>query len=369
VQSLYRLHQEPLGFSTRGLVTFSTPFAAEHRRSAAEQLRYVSSLQERFQALPGVRSVAAVNALPLAGFGNMPTQREGHPENSIGAMEVRYITPEYFDVMGIPIRRGRHFLPSDVASSPPVILVNETVARQWWRNADPIGDRVAIGRFQGRNFGTPIPREVVGVVADTKTRFLKEPPRPTVYVPAAQNPNSTGSMTWILRADASTGLARAVRRAVDEIDSRQRIGTTRTMQEIVDLTTASSRFDAGLFAGLAGLALALTAIGVYGLLSFSVARRTNEISSRMALGANRWRVLLLVFRQGFALIGIGLVLGLGVALAVTRWLETLLFGVRTTDPVSFIGVSALLLATGLFASYFPARRATMVDPMVALREE
>jgi putative ABC transport system permease protein len=369
VQTLYRLHREPLGFSPRGLVTFSTPFAAERRRNAADQLRYRNSLQEQFQALPGVRSVAAVNVLPLNGFTNLPTERDGHPENSIGGMEVRYITEEYFDVMGIPIRRGRAFLNNDQASSPPVILVNETVARQWWPKADPIGDRVVIGRFQGRNFGDPIVREVVGVVADTKSRYLKDPPRPTVYVPASQNPDAAGGVTWILRADAGVGLAGPVRRAIAEIDSRQRIGTIRTMDEIVAATTASSRFDAWLFASLAGLALALTAIGVYGLLSFSVARRRNEIGTRMALGASRWRVLMLVLKQGLALIGLGLVLGLAAALAVTRWLETLLFGVRTTDPMSFIGVSVLLLATGLFASYFPARRATLVDPIVALRQE
>src|SRR5262249_1398678 len=159
--------------------------------------------------------------------------------------------------------------PNDQASSLPVILVNETVARQWWPSADPIGDRVAIGPYQGRSLGTPIPRELVGVAADTKTRFLKEPSRPTVYGPAAQNPESMGSMAWIVRGGASTGLA--------------------------------------------GVALVLTAIGVYGLLSFSVARRTNEIATRMGLGASRWRVLLLVFRQGFSLIGIALVMGLGAA--------------------------------------------------------
>src|SRR5262245_50929471 len=132
-------------------------------------------------------------------------------------MEVRYITPEYFEVMGVPLRRGRSFLESDTATAPPVILVNEYLARQWWQNSDPLTDRVVIGRFQGRDFGRPTPRQVVGVVADTKTTLLKEPARPTVYVPAAQNLDGVGSMTWILRANSPAGLAAGGRQAIGEL--------------------------------------------------------------------------------------------------------------------------------------------------------
>jgi len=284
-------------------------------------------------------------------------------------MEVRYITPSYFNVMGIPMRRGRGFLTTDTASSPPILLVNDTVAREWWPNGESLGDRVVIGRFQGRDYGSPIARQVVGVVADTKTISLKAPPRPTVYLPAAQMLEPAGSMTWILRGNVSAGLASELRRAIAEIDPRQRIGAIRTMDEIVAATTASSRFDAWLFASLAGLALALTAVGVYGLLSFAVARRTHEIGTRIALGASRAAVLTLVLKQGIGLTVIGLILGLAGALAVTRSLTTLLFGVRPTDPISFVGVSVLLLCVGLLASYIPARRATRIDPMVALRDE
>jgi putative ABC transport system permease protein len=369
IETLYRLHRERLGFEPRGLVTFRTPIAPQLRRSPSNVLRFESTLLERFQALPGVSSVAAINVLPLAGFGNMPTQQDGHPENSIGGMEVRYITPSYFEAMNIPMRRGRPFLNMDTASSPPVILVNETLARRWWPNGDPLGDRVVIGRFQGRDFGHPTPREVVGVVADTKTAYLKEPPRPTVYVPAAQSADPPSALSWVLRAPLSTGLLAQIRRTIAEIDSRQRVTNIRTMEEIVASTTARSRFDAWLFASLAGLALLLTAIGVYGLLSFSVARRTNEIGTRMALGASRADVLKLVLRQGVSLIAIGLILGLSAALVVTRFLSTLLFGVSATDPLSFLGVSALLLCVGTLASYLPARRATRIDPMVALRYE
>ena len=369
IQSLYRLHQERLGFRPEGLTSFSTPFAVEHRRNIADQLQYASTLLAQFQQLPGVTGVAAVNVLPLTGHSNMPTQREGHAENSIGGMEVRYVTPGFFDLMGISIRRGRALQSSDAASAPPVIMVNEAVARQWWPSGDPVGDRVVIGRFQGRDFGTPTPRGVVGVAADTKGEFLKAPPRPTVYIPTAQMDSPTGSMTWIVRGHLPAGFAAELRTAVDQVDSRQRIGAIRTMGQIVGATTASSRFDAWLFTFLAALALALTAIGVYGVLSFSVARRANEIGTRMALGATPGAVLSMILRQGLVLIATGLALGLVGAYAATSSLATLLYGVKPHDAASFIGVTTVLTVVGLMASYLPARRATRVDPMVALRDE
>jgi putative ABC transport system permease protein len=375
IQSLYRLHQERLGFTPQGLITFGTPIAPERRRSAADLWRLESTLLDRFQALPGVRSVAAINVLPLNGFSNLPAQLDGHPEKSIGPMEIRFITPAYFEAMGIPVLRGRSILGSDTGSAPPVILVNETLARRWWPDASPLGNRIVIGRYQGRDFSEILdaPREVVGVAADTKTAYLKERPRPTVYVPGAQISNGMaqgmGGMAWVVRGSLSAGLAAELRQAIAEIDPRQRVGRIRPMEEIVASTTSVSRFDASLFAFLAGLALVLTLIGVYGLLSFSVAQRTNEIGVRMALGASRADVLKLVLKQGVALIAIGLVLGLAGALATTRFLTTLLFGVRPTDPLSFLAVSALLLCVGILASYFPARRATKVDPLVALRYE
>jgi putative ABC transport system permease protein len=375
IQSLYRMHQERLGFTPRGLITFRTSIPAEQRRNAAGLWSFESSLLQRLEALPGVQSVAAIDVLPLAGWSNLPTQREGHPAQSIGGMEVRKVTPSYFEAMGIPVRRGRSFTANDTVAQSPVILVNETLARAWWPQGSPLGDHIVIGRFRDRGFPEirDSAREVIGIVADTKTAFLKEPAWPTVYIPAAQLSDGlaagTGSVAWIVRTNLSTGLADALRRTIAEIDPRQRIGSLRSMEEIVGSTTASSRFDAWLFAIFAALALVLTAIGVYGLLSFSVARRTNEIGTRIALGASRADVLKMILRQGVTLIAIGLIVGLAGALALTRLLASLLFGVRPTDPVSFLAVSALLLCVGILASYLPARRATKVDPMAALRYE
>jgi predicted permease len=370
IQSLYRLRREPLGFTPQGLITFNTPVGTNLQKKPDAWRRFRETLQERLESVPGVRHVAGVNALPLNGPGNLPTERAGRPESSIGGMEVRLVTPSYFETLQIPLRRGRSFRPTDIADAPPVILVNEAVVRAWWPDGNAIGDRVTIGRYRGREVFKDQVREVIGVVADSKSLFLTESPRPTVYVPVAQawTPNN---MYWLVQAAPLPGqaLATDLRRVVGEIDPRQRVGRFRFMQEIVESTIATSRFDAWLFGAFGGLALILTAIGVYGLLSFSVARRTNEIGVRMALGASRTNVLRLVLRQGLTLVVAGLAVGIVGAFALSRLLKSLLFGVRSDDPLTFLLCTAVLIGVGLAASYFPARRATRVDPMVALRWE
>jgi putative ABC transport system permease protein len=367
IHSLYRIQQERLGFSTDALLTFVTPF--DRSRTAADRAGFFRELRERLQKVPGVRGVAATNVLPLTGQGNLPTQREGHPEQSIGGMEIRTVTANYFELLGIPLRRGRPFTSNDRAASLPVAIINETVARNWWPAGDAIGDRLVVGLFQGRRFGDDPPREVIGIVGDTKTVTVKAPPRPTVFVPADQALGDASSLAWLVKSDASPDLAANVRTVVASIDRRQRILQLRSMDEIVASTSATSRFNALLFAMFAAVAVVLTAIGLYGVLSFLVGHRSHEVGTRMALGAGRADVLRLFLAQGVMLTAVGLALGLAVALLLTRWLSTLLYGVQAHDPASFVAVAVLVFVLGAAASYLPARRAASIDPMMALRSE
>lgn len=371
IESLYRLHQEKLGFNPEGVITFSTPATPQRKANFAALRIFESAVQERLRALPGVQNAAAVSVLPLTDKNNFPAQLENHPEKSIGGMEIRFVTPGYFETMETPVLRGRTITSADNASGPLVTLVNETVVRKWWPNGNPIGDRVVVGLYQGKAFieiKNP-EREVVGIVADTRSVYLKEEPRPTMYIPIAQAPWYDYSMSWVVRANLLPGIGEQLRQAVAQVDPQQRIDTLRTMRQIVASTTTDSRFDAWLFGLLAALAMVLSAIGVFGLLSYSVVRRTAEIGTRMALGASRRSVFRLVLGQGIALVAIGLVIGLGGALAITRSLASLLYGVRPTDPVSFGIVAGLLLIVGIVAGYLPARRAMKIDPLVALRYE
>ena len=295
MQSLYRMHQEQLGFTPQGLIMFDTPFASEGHRGDTEIASFVHTLSERIQSLPGVQSVAAINVLPLDGQNNIPAQRAGHPEQSIGGMEYRMITPSYFEAMGVPLRHGRLFTSDDTGVAPPVVLINETLARRWFPQANPVGDRVVVGRFEQQEFPEIIepPREIVGVVADTKGPELKAPARPTIYVPVAQTRGSNG-MSWVVRAGLLSGLAQQLRRAVADIDSTQRVTRMQPMTEIVASTTADSRFDAWLLRYFRRCGAGARAIGIYGLVSFSVAQRRHEIGTRMALGASRGDILSMI---------------------------------------------------------------------------
>ncbi len=359
IQSLYRLHQEKLGFAPQNVMTFSTPLSRE-RRGKTDQLRlFEASVLDRLLQLPGVRSAGGVNYLPLTGRNNFPAQPAGHPEQQIGGTEIRAITPGYFEAMGIPVLRGRTITDRDTANAPLVILLSESLADRWWPGRDPIGEHVAIGEgsFQ-----------VAGVVGDTKRLNVKETFKPTVYLSPAQM-DWPGGMTWVLHGNFSASFAQQLRQTIAEIDPRQRIVRIQPMQEIVSSSLSDSRFDAWIFGIFAGIALLLTAVGIYSLLSFSAAGRTKEIGTRMALGATAAQVLRLILGQGLATVAIGLAAGLVGGFLVSRSLSTLLFGVQRTDPFSYAAVAILLVAVGLLASYLPARRSAKIDPLAALRNE
>jgi putative ABC transport system permease protein len=372
-QSLYRVTHQELGFQPHGLVAFRVTAPKAGPGSSAAARLFETALLDRLGSLYGAGSVAGVNVLPLRGQNNFPTQRMDHPDQSIGGMEIRIVTPDYFKIMGIPIRRGRSFTDADNASGTPVIAVSEGVARVWWKTENPLGDHVVVGLFHGRvvpEGGTAdSTRQIVGVIGDTKGLFIKERPRPTVYIPFAQAAAISGTLTWVVRGASSTRLAQDLQKTVDDLESGRRIEGMRSMDEIVASTTTDSRFHAALFGAFAALAVLLAAIGVFGLLSFSVTQRTHEIGTRIALGASRGHVLTIVFKQGLVLVGSGTLMGVGAALLLTRFLSSLLFQIRPIDAFTYVAASILLLCVGMFAAYVPARYAAKVDPIIALRSE
>jgi len=358
IESIYLLHQQKLGFDPRNVYTMTTPFARTEKISATQMWNFDQDVLRRVQAIPGVTSTAVVTNLPLTGPDNLPTQHEGHPEHSIGGMEYRAISSQYFQTMRIPVLQGRAFRETDTA-------------RAWWKGRSPIGDRIVVGEFQGRQFPEVLeqPREVVGVAADVKNLAIDEANSTTVYVPAPQLSRAPGSTAWVVRESGNRSLGAALRGAVAVVKPSQRVLNLQSMSSLVAHSMARPTFDASLMSTFAVLALVLTSVGIYGLLSFQVARRTQEIGIRMALGAERRSVLFIVVKQAALLAAIGIAFGIVGAIVFTRFLSSMLSGVRTTDALTYALVSVLLLFVALIASYIPARRASKVDPLVALRYE
>jgi predicted permease len=373
-RSLYRLTHQDLGFNPDSVITFdlTAPSSTSNDQAKIDLRSLQQALLDRFRSLPGVQDIAGINVLPLSGQNNYPTQRYGHPEQSIGGMEIRIVTPRYFETMGIALLSGRGFTADDNTGAPPVIAVNETVARRWWPNGNPLGDLVAIGLFQGRPIpagSTPAsPRVVVGVVGDTKSVDIKAPPRPTVYIPYSQASSADGP-NWLIRGRLPNMFVEQLRAAAAQVDPRLRVQRLRPVEDVVIATTAVERFNALLFGSFAGTAVLVASIGIFGLLSFSVIQRTREIGTRLALGASRAQILTLILKQELVMLASGLALGVGGALGLTRFLSRLLFGIEANDAVSYGAASLLLLLVGILAGYLPARQAMKVDPITALRSE
>ena len=369
IKTLYNLYRINLGFNPAHLVLMKTPFGP--KASEAEIWSSERRTLARIQSIPDVESAAVVSVAPLHGQGNVPVQRDGHPEDSIGATELRAISANYFSTMQIPVLRGRAFNENDFTSSAPIAIINETLARDWWPGKNPVGDRVVIGEYQGRQY-FPVPQpvvQIVGVVADTKGRLLEAAPPAMVYLPASQGLVPNRSTDWVIRTSAPAGIAAALRKAITDISPDQRIVDLEPMSQVIGTAVAQPSFLALLMGTFGGLALALTLVGVYGVLSFQMAQRTHEIGVRIALGATRRDVWRLVIGRAATVAIIGVVIGLLAAFALTRLMVSLLYQVQPTDPVIFASVAVLLLVVALLAAYVPARRAMRVDPMVALRYE
>jgi predicted permease len=335
---------------------------------------------DRIETLPGVRAAASTIMLPVEGGVDLDFVIEGVPppkgETTNGDEQWRFISPHYFTALRVPLLRGRYFDQRDTGNSARVLIVNQAFAKKYWPAGDPMGARVNIGVGLGPDFDEA-PRQIVGIVGNVRETGLKGADEPVMYVPDSQITdgltklaNSVIPLSWIIQTAADpSALSAAIQHEIQSVDSQLGASKIRTMDQVVSDSTARQNFNMLLLTIFAGLALLLAAIGIYGLMSYSVEQRTQELGIRMALGANRGDMLKLMVRQGMLLAGIGVVIGLAASFGLNRFLANLLFGVKATDPVTYAAVAAILVSVALLATYIPARRATMIDPVVALRYE
>jgi putative ABC transport system permease protein len=370
LQSLHRVQSIRPGFEPARLVTFNlTPPMAGYG-DIAKRTRFFQGVIERVSALPGVDAAGATSDLPY-GMGNVfhDFVVEGRPPLEPGTepdIYSRSVSPEYFRAIGIPLRRGRLLSADDRADTTKVALVNEAAAREYFPGEDPLGRRFAWARSPERVW-----IEIVGVVGDVRALQLENEEVPAVYTPMTQE--SRAWKTWMnvaVRTSLSPeALGTAVRREVASVDADIPVTRVRAMEVLIAESFAPRRFNLLLLGGFAVLALLLAAVGLHGVISYAVAQRTHEVGVRLALGATRGHILRLVVGHGLVLVLGGVALGAVGALALSRFVAGMLFGVRPTDPSTFVAVAVLLIAVAIVACYRPARRAAGVDPIVALRYE
>jgi putative ABC transport system permease protein len=366
IKSFLRLQGIDPGFKQENVLTMVMRLPGAKYTEDQQMVAFYRKAGERLRALPGVRGAGMVNYLPLYGGLGARTRytiegRPAPPDGEGPSADVRVTDASYFRTMGIPLLRGRGFTDSEIAEARHVVLISESMARQHFPGENPIGKRVTIPMS-----AEPVPTEIVGIVGDVRYESLVDEAYPTVYMPI---PDLTYPfMTLVLRTDGDpVQIAPAVRKALREIDPDQPVADVRTMDEVIATTVGRARFNTLLLGIFAGLATLLAAIGIFGVMNYSVTLRTREIGLRMALGAQPGQVLMLILRQGLLLTAIGIVTGLAGALALTRVMSGLLFGVGSTDPATFAAIALLLTFVSLIACYLPARRATRVTPLIALR--
>ena len=380
LRSLVQLWNVDPGFNPRNVLTFGVSLSPAMLQSSPAAIRTAfRNLDDAIASTPGVRSTSiSWGAFPMSGDDEWLFWREGQPKpttrNEMNWVIDYVVDPDYLNVMGTPLRSGRFFNAQDDEHSPPVVVVDDVLARQYFSNENPVGKRLFLEIGQGT-----IPVEIVGVVAHVKQWGLDtddtERLRAQLYFPFMQLPDPTmalapvGMRAVVRSRGPAPGIFDSIRHSVQQVNSEQVVYGVQTMTEIIGDSTASQRFSAILLGAFAAVALLLSSIGIYGVISYLVGQQTREIGIRMALGAQRKDVLHLILGAGVktALLGIGI--GIAAAVGLTRLMSGMLYGVTATDPLTFVGVAVLLVAVALFACYVPARRAMRMDPMVALRYE
>jgi putative ABC transport system permease protein len=365
--SFVHLLRADLGFNPQHLLTmqiFLSPSQYDERDPKAALLLH--QMLERVRALPGVDSAGLVNALPITGGPSTDFVIVGQPAPFLGdepSADIRIVDSAYFSTMGMPLQAGRTFTERDNASTAPVLIVNQTLARKFWPNENPLGKRVTM-----KDWGAPLTGEIVGIVGDVKARGLDEADEPMLYWPYHQFPQIFNAIVVRSDQDLAT-LIPAIKSQIWSVDKNQPVSEIQPMEEVLFDSVARRRIYMALLGVFAGAALSLAAVGIYGVMSYSVNQRIHEIGLRLALGAERADVLRLVMTEGAKIALFGIAIGIAFALALTHLMTSLLYGVTATDPTTLFAVATVPLLVAMMACYVPARRAMRVDPMVALRYE
>nr|MBA2502036.1 ABC transporter permease [Pyrinomonadaceae bacterium] len=368
IKSFVLLRDVNPGFDAANVLTMRIGLPAARYAETKQKANFFRELTERVNALPGVEAAGATVSLPLGGSNfsvGRSFVREGRALATENSLDSDYfvLTPDYFRTMRIPVKTGRLFTNQDTVETPPVVVINETLARRVFPGEDPIGKRLTVWRDE------KFAREIIGIVGDVKSSRLDAETNSQIYVPYAQDATWGGLSLAVRTKGEPETLAAGVRDAVRAIDKNLPAYDIKTMDTVLSASVANNRLVVLLFGVFAMFALLLASIGIYGVIAYSVAQRTHEIGIRIALGAQTSDVLRLVVGQGMRLVVVGVGLGLIGAFVVTRLLVSLLYSVSATDPLVYAGVAVLLTIIALLACYIPARRATKVDPMVALRYE
>jgi len=373
VRTFYHMVRANAGFDATHVITFELPLPSSKYSDTDRMAQLYNQVQQRLEATPGVESAGFASIVAMGGPTDstdirIPGIPPPQPGSSAPFANYLFVSPHYFATIGTPLQRGRDIADGDTLSTTPVTIINSAMAKKYWPGQDPVGKQLGVG-------WTRIPvRTIVAVVADIKQVSLREEPAPTMFVPYTQNEMKTfpnmQALQYAVRAkgDPAT-ITTGVREAVHAVDPDLPIANYATLTTLVDTSTISDRFAMLLLGAFGILALILAAIGMYGVISYSVMQRTPEIGVRIALGAQRSQVFVMVLRQGCRLACAGIAIGVVGALAATRLMTRFLYGVQSTDPVTFVAVSFLLMAIALLACYVPARKAMKVDPMIALRYE
>jgi len=379
IRTFINLQAVDPGFDTHTIVTMAMSISADRFQNTAGVAQVIRDGTQRVNTVPGVTTTAAACCLPLQGGFGLPFDIVGRPSGdnpSTGGGGYFPVSWAYFEAFKVPILHGRNFTEHDDGGAPGVVIINEAMAKQYWPNGDPLSDRLVIGANMGPVFVEP-PRQIIGVVGNMRDGGLSRDPAPTMYIPVAQMPDRVTALNsriaplwWIVRTRVEPHtVIRSVSTALREASGGLPVAHIRTMDEIVIVTTSRERFNMLLLTIFGSSALLMAAIGIYGLMAYSVQQRTQELGIRMALGAQASNIRNMVIRQGMVLAIIGVVVGIGGALWLTRFLASFLFGVKALDPTAFLATPVLLTAVAFLAVWIPAWRATRVSPMTALRFE